>query len=65
MFSALCVNTAINGDAIVAARSDKIAVVDTVDANFFDEWIKNVKEVLGDTLPDYLIIQQLFSLHHY
>ena len=44
-------------------KSDKIAVVDTVDANFFDEWIKNVKEVLGDTLPDYLIIQHMEPDH--
>lgn len=44
-------------------KSEKIAVVDTVDANFFDEWINNVKEVLGDTLPDYLIIQHMEPDH--
>ena len=44
-------------------KSDKIAVIDTVDANFKDEWLNNVKGVLEDNLPDYLIIQHMEPDH--
>ena len=36
---------------------EKIAVMDTVDINFKDEWLSNIAEVLGDKKPDYLIVQ--------
>ena len=41
----------------------KIAVLDTVDANFGDEWLDNVKSVLNDRLPDYLIVQHMEPDH--
>ena len=31
---------------------EKITVFDTVDANFTDEWLNNIKEVLGDAATD-------------
>ena len=42
---------------------DKIAIMDTVDANFSEEWLANVKEVLGDKKPDYLIVQHMEPDH--
>lgn len=42
---------------------DKIAIMDTVDANFSEEWLTNVKEVLGDKKPDYLIVQHMEPDH--
>ena len=42
---------------------EKIAVLDSVEAICFDEWIKNVKEVLGDKKPDYLIIHHMEPDH--
>ena len=38
---------------------EKIAVTDTVDARFADEWLGNIKAVLGDGAPDYLIVYPL------
>ena len=42
---------------------EKIAILDTVDANFGDEWLNNVKTVLGDRQPDYLIVQHMEPDH--
>ena len=42
---------------------EKIAVVDTVDKNFTHEWLDNVSDVLGDRLPDYLIVQHMEPDH--
>ena len=42
---------------------EKIAVMDTVDANFTQEWLDNLKNVLGDRKPDYLIIQHMEPDH--
>ena len=44
-------------------KDDKIAVFDTVDANFGEEWLANVAEVTGDKTPDYLIIQHMEPDH--
>ena len=44
-------------------KDDLIAVFDTVDQHFFDEWIKNVKEVLGKDKPHYLIVQHMEPDH--
>ena len=40
---------------------EKIAVMDTVDTNFEEEWLNNLKAVLSDRTPDYLIVQHSFS----
>lgn len=42
---------------------EKIAVIDTVEVNFKEEWLQNVKEVLGDKKPDYLIVQHMEPDH--
>ena len=42
---------------------EKIAVMDTVDAHFADEWLDNVKSILGDRKPDYLVIQHMEPDH--
>lgn len=46
-----------------AIMDEKIAVMDTVDINFGDEWLANLKEVLGDRKPDYLIVQHMEPDH--
>ena len=38
---------------------EKIAVLDTVDAEFGDEWISKVRAVIGDRAPDYLIVHHM------
>lgn len=42
---------------------DKIAVLDTVDTHFSEEWMQNLKEVLGTRTPDYLIVQHMEPDH--
>lgn len=42
---------------------EKIAVMDTVDANFAEEWLKNLKNALGTKQPDYLIVQHMEPDH--
>ena len=42
---------------------EKAAVFDTVSAGFEDEWLGNIKAVLGDKTPDYLIIQHMEPDH--
>lgn len=42
---------------------DKIAVMDTVDTHFGDEWLGNLESVLGGKTPDYLVIQHMEPDH--
>lgn len=42
---------------------EKIAVTDTVDARFGEQWIANVKAVLNGRVPDYLIIHHMEPDH--
>ena len=42
---------------------EKIAVMDTVDRNFIDEWLGNLKNVLQDRTPDYLVVQHMEPDH--
>ncbi len=42
---------------------DKIAVMDTVDERFGDEWLANIKRVTGNKTPDYLIVQHMEPDH--
>ena len=44
-------------------NDEKIAVMDTVDADFGDEWLKNIADVLNGATPDYLIIQHMEPDH--
>ncbi|MBO5789106.1 MAG: MBL fold metallo-hydrolase, partial [Clostridia bacterium] len=41
----------------------KVAVMDTVDANFTHEWLDNLQKVLGGRTPDYLIVQHMEPDH--
>ena len=41
----------------------KIAVMDTVDARFGDEWLQNIAAVIGDKTPDYLVVQHMEPDH--
>ena len=40
-----------------------IAVFDSVEKHFKDEWLNNLKEVLGDKKPNYLIVQHMEPDH--
>ncbi len=42
---------------------EKIAVIDSVDAAFKDEWLGNIKALLGDKKPDYLVVQHMEPDH--
>lgn len=42
---------------------EKIAVTDTADKNFGDEWFKNLEEVLDGKEPDYLIVHHMEPDH--
>ena len=42
---------------------EKIAVMDTVDANFTKVWLDNLKNTLEGRIPDYLIIQHMEPDH--
>lgn len=42
---------------------EKIAVMDTVDRNFGDEWLENLKAALEGRNPDYLIVQHMEPDH--
>ncbi len=42
---------------------EKIAVMDTVDANFTHEWLDNIQNTLGGRKPDYLIVQHMEPDH--
>ncbi len=46
-----------------AVIGDKIAIMDTVDAAFGEEWLGNIKAVLGDKAPDYLVVQHMEPDH--
>ena len=42
---------------------EKIAVMDTVDARFGQEWLDQIGTLLGDRHPDYLIVQHMEPDH--
>ncbi len=42
---------------------EKIAVMDTVDKNFAEEWLKNLSDALEGRKPDYLIVQHMEPDH--
>lgn len=42
---------------------EKIAVFDTVDARFGEEWLGNLENALGGRTPDYLIVQHMEPDH--
>ena len=42
---------------------EKIAVIDTADANYTHEWLDNLQEALNGKKPDYLIVQHMEPDH--
>lgn len=44
-------------------KDEKTAVMDTVDANFAEEWLGNIDTALGGAAPDYLIVQHMEPDH--
>ena len=42
---------------------ERIAVMDTVDRRFGEEWLGNLKSALGDRTPDYLVVQHMEPDH--
>ena len=42
---------------------EKIAVMDTVDKNFGEEWLKNLESVLDGRKPDYLVVHHMEPDH--
>ncbi len=42
---------------------EKVAVMDTVDANFLHDWLDNLERVLEGRKPDYLIVQHMEPDH--
>ncbi len=42
---------------------EKIAVMDTVDANFTHQWLDNIQNVVAGRKPDYLVVQHMEPDH--
>ncbi len=42
---------------------EKIAIMDSVDKNFKDEWLNNIKNALKDKIPTYLIVSHMEPDH--
>lgn len=51
---------AYNSYAII---DEKIAVMDTVDQHFTEQWLSNLEAVLGGRKPDYLVVQHMEPDH--
>ena len=47
---------AYNSYAII---DEKIAIMDSVDIHFTEEWLNNIKTALNGKAPDYLIVQHM------
>jgi len=46
-----------------AILDEKVAIMDTVDQNFTDEWLKNIETVLEGRKPDYLVVHHMEPDH--
>ena len=46
-----------------AIIDEKIAIMDSTDAAFANEWLANLKNALGERMPDYLIVQHMEPDH--
>ncbi|MCR5184547.1 MAG: flavin reductase [Bacilli bacterium] len=44
-------------------KDELIAIMDTVDAHFTEEWLRNIKEVLNGAKPTYLVVQHMEPDH--
>ena len=46
-----------------AIMDEKIAIMDTVDKNFGEEWLNNIRTALEGRKPDYLVVQHMEPDH--
>ncbi|MGN1098392.1 MAG: FprA family A-type flavoprotein [Clostridia bacterium] len=46
-----------------AVMDEKIAIMDTVDRHFTQQWFENIENTLGGRRPDYLIVQHMEPDH--
>ena len=46
-----------------AILDEKIAIMDTVDQSFTQEWMENIQRVLAGRKPDYLVVQHMEPDH--
>lgn len=44
-------------------KGEKTAVMDSVDINFYSQWMDNIKEALNGKAPDYIIVQHMEPDH--
>lgn len=44
-------------------KGENVAVMDSVDKNFGEEWLENIEKVLGDKAPDYLVVLHMEPDH--
>lgn len=44
---------------------EKITIMDTVEEKFKDEWLENIKNIIGDKKPEYLVIHHMEPDHSY
>ena len=44
-------------------KDEKIAIMDTVDKAFGEEWLSNIRAALGDKAPDYLVVHHMEPDH--
>ncbi|MBQ7308291.1 MAG: FprA family A-type flavoprotein, partial [Clostridia bacterium] len=38
---------------------EKIAIFDSVDSRFAEKWLLNIKEILKDKIPDYIVVHHI------
>ncbi len=50
-------------NSYVVFGSEKVAVTDTVDGHFVDEWLANVEAALAGRTPDYLVVHHMEPDH--
>ena len=46
-----------------AILDEKVAIMDTVDANFTHQWLDNMEKELAGRKPDYLVVQHMEPDH--
>ena len=46
-----------------AILDEKVAIMDTVDSRFIDAWLQNIRSLLGDREPDFLVVQHMEPDH--
>jgi flavorubredoxin len=52
----MCTEYGTSYNSYVVRGAEKVAIIDANHATFADDWLAQVAEVLGDTAPDYLVV---------